>query len=245
MKYYAIGVVGTLLILWIVYLLLTRDKRWFANTYEVKLPFLCTVRRLKVRDDKYDHVYWGKKRYRRIRKDGKKDRRFSGNFRITYPTTITIGRWEVKIWNMQKAQEIYKHLSLYMNLPLWEIVFKGEPKGDIYKFIGRYKIEYVRYVAKLFEMYGWRAILGDDKGRDIVLIKDGQMWVVKCFWSKRQFTVDDLRKLPKIMDSQKWIVVSLAGFNDLARKYIFKAQGRCIDEECIRDAFLYREMRFL
>lgn len=237
-------VIGVVLVLGI-YLYLTRDKREFQRDYDIRLPLLCTVELRRSPYKEYDRVFWGKTRHRRLRKDGRKDRRYSYNIRWMYPTTIHMQYYRVKIWRIEQAREVVAALDPFLRLQLSEVVFKGKPEGNIYKHIGEYKIEFVRYIAKLLMFYGWNVGYGKGDCRDLLTFHDGKAWTVHCFWSYDKFKMEDFRRLPHPGSSRYWIIVSLAGFEERAKQAIFKSGGRCMDEKCVRESFLYEEVRFM
>lgn len=240
---YAIPVVGTLLLG--VWLYLRRDYRFFKKIYpRVKVPRVCWITFGKKLD--WDYVYWGKTRHRFIRKDGKRDLRYSMNFRVCYPTKIGCRGFTIWIWNIEKARAFYREVSIYMVIKIDDILFKGEIVGDIYKFFNYNIVEYVRWCAKLFSWCGYQVVMSDPNTNiDAIMQYKNKLYYLHCFFQREPVVRGELEKLPEIPKGATWVLPATPGFSKQARKLTVEKNWLCMDEDCLRTSLKYEYPQFM
>lgn len=238
-----IAAISVVLLLFLIYK--WWDWRWeyrrFQRVFRVSLPFICTVKLVREKDS----VLWGYKRYRFVRRDGQKDKRYSWNFYLTYPTVITTHRFQVKIWNIQKAKELFRTIEEYIDLPLADLPFYGKIEGDMYEFFHGSEVLFARYVAKLINFYGWEVHLVMKDGC-VAIIKSGlQVYALHTVFQQKPVVLNNILRLPKTDESIRWIVATNYKFSNGAIEYAFANKILLMDGECIRQCFLHEEPTFL
>lgn len=218
------------------------DYRRFQKMYNVKLPFLCTVTLTNERDK----ILRGVKRHRHIRKDGRKDKRFGFNMKWTYPTTIVVNHFKVKIWNLAKANDLFLYMEPEMNLPLDECPYWGKIDGDMWKFFGGNQLLFQRYIGKLMQYNKMPCNWVGDKTWQLAAMKWDNIWYVHCELKKEPVYVRDIQRVLQgtNVDGRK-IFVTNTEFSNGARELAFKNGIALIDKECIRKTFLYEEVMML
>ena len=204
-----------LVILVVIWWNVRRDYLWFQKLYGVKLPHLAHVTLI----DAPDQVWWGRKRWRFVRKDGGKDRRCALNVKIIYPTVIIINKFKVYILDLNYARHLYLYLQDFMILPLSDCTFCGDVRKDLWRYFRGIKIRFVRHIAKLFFRYGWYAELCYDGEYDIYLQREGRHYVVFCIFKPDKVCLSDISRLPRVADMVYPVVATNGYFTNGAREY--------------------------
>lgn len=199
-------------IAWFIY---RRDYRRFQRRYSVKLPFLCHVYRKRGKDA----IIWGFTRWMHMRRDGGRDRRYAINFKIPYPTKITVCGYRLWLWRMNDAKYAFRLVQDYMWLQPKDLPFWGRVKGDLWKFFEGRKVRFIRHIAKMFEWYGWFPQLMYDKDYDILLCRNNNYYVVKCFFQRTPVQLGDLYDLGETVDIVTKIAVTNYMFTSGAAGY--------------------------
>ena len=215
--------------------------RIFEKSTGIKLPFICVVDYEK----HSDAVYWGARRYRYITKAGRKDLRRSLNFRWTYPTTIYIQNFRIKIWSMDKARKLFSALEPYMDIPFDQMPFYGEIDGDMYEFFDGSKIRFVRYCFKLLQFFGWSVALSTYEGCNGLARYDGDMFAIYCIYCKRRVVVEDLAKLKPVSRESRMVVITSSTYSKAAKEYARIHHIWLIDNEHIHLTFLQNDVQFI
>lgn len=215
--------------------------RLFQQRFQVKLPFICTVTYSKEKDK----VIWGNRRYRFITKEGRKDHRHALNVKWTYPTTLVLQRYKVKIWNIDEARRVFHVVSPYLDIPLRCFTFEGKVDGDLLKYFNGSTVLFVRYCLKLLEFYGWTVELSGYTGCNGIAKNGTHMYAIHCVLRETPMVLNDLVRLPPVAPGLQWIVIGNGKVSSGAREYAKEHKILLMDRECIRRTFVYEEPQFL
>lgn len=238
---YAIVAGVILVVLAVSYWIWRTEYRRFQKMYRVKLPFLCTVTLTK---DK-DNIKYGTSRYRFVTQSGKKDKRHGFNFKLYFPTVVTINHFKVQMWNHLRANEIFLQLEPIMQLPLDKCPFRGEIKGDPIKFFRRSQVMFKRYCGKLLEFYGWKCVICYEGALDLSGYDGKKVWAIRCLLSETPIVLNDVIKLNRKDVDMPWLIMTNSVFSNGAKEYAWKQGWSLMDLSSLQRTILHEEVLFL